>query len=60
MDEAAALFVRYGINELPTVVVQGEYRTSPTNAGGVEAMPEVMDHLVSQEQQRHPRAHKLY
>ncbi|WP_327074782.1 thiol:disulfide interchange protein DsbA/DsbL [Kitasatospora purpeofusca] len=60
VDEAAALFVRYGINELPTVVVQGEYRTSPTNAGGVEAMPEVMDHLVGQEQQRHPRAHTLY
>ncbi|MEV6977799.1 thiol:disulfide interchange protein DsbA/DsbL [Kitasatospora sp. NPDC093806] len=55
VDDAAALFVRYGINELPTVVVQGEYRTSPTNAGGVEAMPEVMDHLVAQDQQRHPR-----
>ncbi|MFG3056527.1 thiol:disulfide interchange protein DsbA/DsbL [Kitasatospora sp. NPDC048239] len=49
-DEAAALFVRYEINELPTVVVQGEYRTSPTRAGGVEAMPEVLDQLVQQEQ----------
>ncbi|MFE6868045.1 thiol:disulfide interchange protein DsbA/DsbL [Kitasatospora sp. NPDC057692] len=58
VDEAAELFVRYGINELPTVVVQGEYRTSPTNAGGVEAMPEAMDHLVAQDQQRHP-AHTL-
>ncbi|KJS54840.1 thiol:disulfide interchange protein DsbA/DsbL [Streptomyces rubellomurinus] len=52
VDEAAAEFVRYGINELPTVVVQGEYRTSPTKAGSVEAMPEVLDYLVQQEQLR--------
>nr|WP_223242033.1 thiol:disulfide interchange protein DsbA/DsbL [Streptomyces sp. CBMA123] len=50
VDDAAAQFVRYGINELPTVVVQGEYRTSPTKAGGVEAMPEVLDYLVQREQ----------
>ncbi|MFJ9697568.1 thiol:disulfide interchange protein DsbA/DsbL [Kitasatospora sp. NPDC101183] len=52
VDEAASEFVRYGVNELPTVVVQGEYRTSPTRAGGVEAMPEVLDYLVQQEQLR--------
>ncbi|MFE7530494.1 thiol:disulfide interchange protein DsbA/DsbL [Kitasatospora sp. NPDC057542] len=51
VDEAAAAFTRYGINELPTVVIQGEYRTSPTLAGGVEAMPEVLDRLVRQEQE---------
>ena len=50
VDGAAAQFVRYGINELPTVVVQGEYRTSPTKAGGVEGMPEVLDYLVQREQ----------
>ncbi|MFE6055906.1 thiol:disulfide interchange protein DsbA/DsbL [Kitasatospora sp. NPDC056446] len=50
VDGAAEAFVRYGVNELPTVVVQGEYRTSPTKAGGVEAMPEVLDYLVQQEQ----------
>lgn len=50
VDEAAAAFTRYGITELPTVVVQGEYRTSPTQAGGVAAMPEVLDQLVQQEQ----------
>ncbi|GAB7187600.1 thiol:disulfide interchange protein DsbA/DsbL [Kitasatospora sp. Ki12] len=50
VEDAAAAFVRYGINELPTVIVQGEYRTSPTKAGGVEAMPEVLDYLVQQEQ----------
>ncbi|MBV6700737.1 thiol:disulfide interchange protein DsbA/DsbL [Kitasatospora aureofaciens] len=52
VDDAAAQFVRYGVNELPTVVVQGEYRTSPTKAGGVDAMPEVLDYLVQQEQLR--------
>ncbi|MFF7995375.1 thiol:disulfide interchange protein DsbA/DsbL [Kitasatospora xanthocidica] len=50
VEDAAAAFVRYGINELPMVIVQGEYRTSPTKAGGVEAMPEVLDYLVQQEQ----------
>ncbi|MGW2254171.1 thiol:disulfide interchange protein DsbA/DsbL [Kitasatospora sp. NPDC001660] len=52
VDDAAVQFVRYGVNELPTVVVQGEYRTSPTRAGGVDAMPEVLDYLVQQEQLR--------
>ncbi|MFB6892286.1 thiol:disulfide interchange protein DsbA/DsbL [Kitasatospora sp. NPDC056327] len=60
VDEAAALFVRYGINELPTVVVQGDNRTSPTSAGGVEAMPEVMDRLVAQDQQRNQQANTLF
>ncbi|WBP85711.1 thiol:disulfide interchange protein DsbA/DsbL [Kitasatospora cathayae] len=50
VDDAVVQFVRYGVNELPTVVVQGEYRTSPTKAGGVEAMPEVLDYLVQREQ----------
>ncbi|MGW3077656.1 thiol:disulfide interchange protein DsbA/DsbL [Kitasatospora sp. NPDC001132] len=50
VDEAAAAFTRYGVAELPTVVIQGEYRTSPTQAGGVAAMPEVLDQLVQKEQ----------
>ncbi|MFJ8627713.1 thiol:disulfide interchange protein DsbA/DsbL [Kitasatospora sp. NPDC093550] len=52
VEDAAAAFIRYGVNELPTVIVQGEYRTSPSKAGGVEAMPEVLDHLVQQEQSK--------
>ncbi|MFI8461408.1 thiol:disulfide interchange protein DsbA/DsbL [Kitasatospora sp. NPDC085464] len=52
VDDAAAAFVRYGINELPTVIVQGEYRTSPSRAGGVSAMPGVLDELVQQEQMK--------
>ncbi|MER5640043.1 thiol:disulfide interchange protein DsbA/DsbL [Kitasatospora sp. NPDC002227] len=45
--EAPALFKRYEVNELPTVVVQGQYRTSPTAAGGVEQIPSVLDQLVA-------------
>ncbi|MFE2726414.1 thiol:disulfide interchange protein DsbA/DsbL [Kitasatospora sp. NPDC059327] len=55
VDDAAAQFVQYQINEVPTVVVQGEERTSPTRAGGVEAMPAALDRLVEQDQQRNPR-----
>ncbi|MGV9270467.1 thiol:disulfide interchange protein DsbA/DsbL [Kitasatospora sp. NPDC003701] len=55
VEDAAALFVQYRINELPTVVVQGEERTSPTKAGGVGAMPDELDRLVEQDQQRNPR-----
>ncbi|MFI6849229.1 thiol:disulfide interchange protein DsbA/DsbL [Kitasatospora sp. NBC_00085] len=55
VDDAAALFVRYGIDELPTVVVHGAHRTSPTQAGSVDAMPGVLDQLVQQDQQRNPR-----
>ncbi|GAA2839171.1 thiol:disulfide interchange protein DsbA [Kitasatospora aburaviensis] len=52
VDEAAEMFVRYRINELPTVVVQGDARTTPTQAGGVDAMPAVMDRLVADDQRR--------
>ncbi|WP_316525273.1 thiol:disulfide interchange protein DsbA/DsbL [Kitasatospora brasiliensis] len=50
VDGAAAAFVRYKVDELPTVVVEGEYRTSPTRAGGAEQMPGVLDRLVQQAQ----------
>ncbi|MGW6914243.1 thiol:disulfide interchange protein DsbA/DsbL [Kitasatospora sp. NPDC054939] len=49
--DAIEQFTRYGINELPTVVVQGQYRTSPTSAGGAKEMPAVLDHLVQQDQE---------
>ncbi|MEU6232823.1 thiol:disulfide interchange protein DsbA/DsbL [Kitasatospora sp. NPDC047058] len=55
VDDAAQQFIRYRINELPTVIVQDDARTTPTKAGGVEAMPAAMDQMVAQEQQRHPR-----
>ncbi|MDH6122181.1 thiol:disulfide interchange protein DsbA/DsbL [Kitasatospora sp. GAS204B] len=37
---------RYEITELPSAVVQGQYLTSPTRAGGVDAMPQVLDQLL--------------
>ncbi|MFC9329840.1 thiol:disulfide interchange protein DsbA/DsbL [Kitasatospora sp. NPDC057015] len=48
VSEAAELLRRYEIDELPSVVVQGRYRTSPTAAGGVREMPAVLDRLVEQ------------
>ncbi|MGK4584505.1 thiol:disulfide interchange protein DsbA/DsbL [Kitasatospora sp. HPMI-4] len=47
-EGAADLLVRYQVKEVPTVLVQGgRFRTSPTAAGGVERMPEVLDGLVA-------------
>ncbi len=47
-QEASALFRRYEVAELPTVVVQGRYRTGPGTAGGVDQVPVVLDRLVAQ------------
>ncbi|MCX4750707.1 thiol:disulfide interchange protein DsbA/DsbL [Kitasatospora sp. NBC_01287] len=39
---------RYEVTELPSAVVQGRYLTSPTRAGGVDAVPRVLDQLLEQ------------
>ncbi|GAA4841779.1 thiol:disulfide interchange protein DsbA/DsbL [Kitasatospora terrestris] len=44
--EAPELFTRNRITELPTVIVDGRYRTSPTEAGGVEQMPSALDRVL--------------
>ncbi|XCM78823.1 DsbA family protein [Kitasatospora sp. HUAS MG31] len=44
--QAPDLLVRYRITELPTVVVDDASRTSPSAAGDVTAMPEVLDDLI--------------
>ncbi|AXI76589.1 thiol:disulfide interchange protein DsbA/DsbL [Peterkaempfera bronchialis] len=44
--EAPRLLERYAVPELPSIVVQGRYRTAPTTAGGVEKMMPVVDRLV--------------
>ncbi|WP_441248721.1 thiol:disulfide interchange protein DsbA/DsbL [Kitasatospora sp. McL0602] len=46
-NDAPALFTRYEVAELPTVVVQGRYRTGPGAAGGVDQVPPVLDRLVA-------------
>lgn len=51
VTRAVELFRTHRIDELPTVVVQGRYRTSPTGAGSVSEMPAVLDRLVEQDQQ---------
>ncbi|WP_344467936.1 thiol:disulfide interchange protein DsbA/DsbL [Kitasatospora kazusensis] len=47
-QEAPELFRRYEVAELPTVVIQGRYRTGPSEAGGVEQVPAVLDRLLEQ------------
>jgi len=40
---------RYGISGVPTLVVNGKYRTSASMAGGNEAMLRVVDYLIERE-----------
>ncbi|MFI9787563.1 thiol:disulfide interchange protein DsbA/DsbL [Kitasatospora sp. NPDC051984] len=47
VEQAPKLFSDYRVNELPTVVVDGNGRTSPTRAGGVENVPAALDQLVA-------------
>lgn len=42
---APALRERYQVNEMPTVIVGGRYRTSPFQAGTAARTIEVLDHL---------------
>ncbi len=39
----------YGISGVPTLIINGKYRTSATMAGGNRQMLEVVDYLVEQE-----------
>ncbi|MFF4342637.1 thiol:disulfide interchange protein DsbA/DsbL [Kitasatospora sp. NPDC001540] len=47
--DAPELFARNQVTELPTVVVDGTGRTSPTRAGGVDGMPAALDQLVAEQ-----------
>ncbi|MEU5385643.1 thiol:disulfide interchange protein DsbA/DsbL [Kitasatospora cineracea] len=47
VEDAPKLFTQNRITELPTVVVDGNGRTSPTRAGGVDGMPSALDQLVA-------------
>ncbi len=46
MSKARAMLDTYGIQGVPTFVVDGRYVTSARLAGGVEEAVEVVDHLV--------------
>ncbi|MDJ0710219.1 MAG: thiol:disulfide interchange protein DsbA/DsbL [Woeseiaceae bacterium] len=45
----ADLARRYGVNSVPTVVVNGKYRTSAGDAGGWEELMELIDELTVRE-----------
>ncbi|WP_295388991.1 thiol:disulfide interchange protein DsbA/DsbL [uncultured Thiodictyon sp.] len=47
--KATDLNARYGIDGVPTVIVNGKYRTSPAQAQGAAKMFEVLNTLVAQE-----------
>ncbi|MFB7948440.1 thiol:disulfide interchange protein DsbA/DsbL [Kitasatospora phosalacinea] len=47
--DAPELFAQNQVTELPTVVVDGTGRTSPTRAGGVDGMPAALDRLVAEQ-----------
>ncbi len=40
---------RYGIDGVPAIVVNGKYRTSPSQTGGTDRFVEVLNELVAQE-----------
>lgn len=46
LQAARQLNVNYGLTSVPTLVVGGKYRTSPSMAGGAEQMFQVVDHLI--------------
>nr|WP_237419152.1 thiol:disulfide interchange protein DsbA/DsbL [Kitasatospora sp. SID7827] len=52
VEEAPKLFAQNRVAELPTVVVDGAGRTSPSKAGGVDAMPAALDQLVAEQPAR--------
>lgn len=40
---------RYGVDGVPSVIVNGKYRTSPSQTGSRDKMVEVIDHLIGVE-----------
>ena len=46
---ASDLSKRYGIDGVPSLIVNGKYRTSGSLAGSREKMLKVVDHLIKQE-----------
>ncbi|CAK0769591.1 Thiol:disulfide interchange protein [Gammaproteobacteria bacterium] len=46
---ARDLTKRYGIDGVPTIIVNGKYRTSGTLTGGLEKIPPIIDALIQKE-----------
>ncbi|CAK0761922.1 Thiol:disulfide interchange protein DsbA [Gammaproteobacteria bacterium] len=53
---AKDLSKRYGIDGVPSMIVNGKYRTSGTLTGGLEKVPLVVDALVQKELANAPKA----
>ena len=49
MRLGADLIRRYGISSVPTIVVNGKYRTSAADAGGYDELLELIDELTVRE-----------
>ena len=49
MRRAQEMGKRLGIDAVPTVIINGKYRTSPSQTGSRDRMVEVIDHLIGVE-----------
>lgn len=49
LKKGGDLIRRYGISSVPTIVVNGKYRTSAADAGGYEELMELIDELTVRE-----------
>ena len=49
VNRARELGKRYGIDGVPAIVVNGKYRTSPSQTGSRAKMVDVIDHLIAVE-----------
>lgn len=49
LRKAKEMATRYGIDSVPTIIVNGKYRTGPSQAGGQGRMFQVLDELLAQE-----------
>ncbi len=49
IKEAEALRQRYGVGQVPTIVVNGQYQTNPTMAGDYKKMLAIVDCLIEKE-----------
>ncbi len=56
LRRAAELTRRYGIDGVPTLVIQGTYRTDGTLANGHQGMLKVADYLIARERQKRHQA----
>jgi thiol:disulfide interchange protein DsbA len=55
VKEATALTRRYGIDSVPAIVVNGQYRTNPVLAGGASRILDAVNELIASEH-KHPRS----